>query len=251
MIVSSTKQNYGALALDLDQEFRVMASTIANLARAHGIPVVPYRDARLPHFTQKNQQEKLTILDDLKKYLQICQLTLSEGGKLNDPITISWAAIRQLGLRPTSDLFAHITQDDVIEIHDSIGIQIFRNFNFYSYCNYGLEELHCYPWNHLYSRNDEVLHGILNLAVQTYGGEITKTTPTGLPKHVIEELYSPFRYKIEAEITHISPLYDVTNRVVATIVIEKGRLLGAPLTAEEEEGLLNSYLEKCSPLDLN
>jgi len=232
--------------------FMTLSNRIAELGRERGIRIVPFRDPALPFFSQKRLEDQRKILGDLSNYLGICEAAVQEGGQLHDPVAISWAAIKELGFRPPSDLFTYVRKDSVIEIHDPVGIQIFRNFRFYSYCSYSLEELHCFPWNHLYSRNDKVLHDLLGWVGKVYSGEIRGTTKTDLPPHVIEENYSPFNYKIQAEVAYIAPLYDETRRPVATVVIEKGSLVGKPLSPDEEEELLKKFFNSpaLNPYDM-
>ncbi len=249
-LVSKSRRPDG---FSLGSRFKWLSERISALGEKEGFKIIPYRDPSLPIFSKKTEPEQCEIVRQLETYLQICQLTLSNGGNVCDPTAISWAAIKHMGFRPCSDLFSYIRQDDVIEIHDPVGIQIFRNFNFYHYCSYSLEELYSSPWSQLYTRNEEVFRGLMMIATRVYNGEIKSTIATGLPKHIIEELYSPFKYKISAEVKYVSPLFDHHSRPVSTVAIEKGELAGGELSSGEEESRFKKYLEdlNISGLDLN
>lgn len=240
-------------AIDFNSIFRLYSSRVAELGAKLGVKIIPYRNPVLPAFSMQSLEAKQRIIDNLSIYLKICEQTLSMGQDLSDPVTLTWNAIKQFGFRPTSDLFSHITKDNVVEIHDPKGIQIFRNFTFYHYCSYSLEELYCYPWEKLYHRDETVVHGLLKLLGDIYSGKIKTTVATDLPSHIIHEIYSPFKFNINAEVNYISPLFDEYSRPVASIVIEKGALASKLLSPIEEQQLLDTYYgsQDSSLLDLS
>lgn len=206
-----------------------------------GVNVVPFKNLQLPFFSTLSRERQLQVLANLESNIRVCEITLSNGEKLTDSAAMTWSAIKELKLRPTSDLFSFITNDAVIEIHDAQGCQLYRNFQFYSFCSYTLEELYCLPWNELYTRDESVLNGLFALASKIYAGQVKETISTGLPTHVIKELNSPFKYEINADVDYLSPLYDLNNRPVATVAIERGQLTGRSLTGAEEEYLLSEH----------
>ena len=67
-------------------------------------------------------------------------------------LQLTWYALRQLGLMASGDLFQVLEDTDCIEIYTSEGVQLYRNFQFFEYCSYSLEELMTYPFYELYER---------------------------------------------------------------------------------------------------
>ncbi|MGE4130049.1 MAG: hypothetical protein AB7F86_00340 [Bdellovibrionales bacterium] len=232
------KFNEGISFLD---EFVHLSSRVSELANEVGIQITPFRNSNLPHFSRKSEEEKSRVIWDLRNYVTVCEKVQDDGGDLKDPVTVTWMAIKEMGMRPPSDLFSHITADNVIEFHNQDGIQIFRNFHFYQYCSYSLEELYCFPWSTLYSRNEEALNSLLRIFGSFYCGEMKTGVRTGIAPHIIEEIYSPFKYKIYASQDYAAPLFDLTGRPIASIIVETGRLVNAPLSPEEEERILLNH----------
>lgn len=224
--------------------FRLLSSEVSEIGRQVGVRIVPFRDPSLPFFSRMGEAHQTAALADLRSYLKVCRTVIASDGDLKDPITLTWNGIKEMNLRPSSDLFNHITDGDIVEIHNPEGIQIFRNFDFYACCSYSLEELYSFSWNYLYTRDPRIIATIVKIATAIYNGSIRNTVVTNLPVHTIEELYSPFKYKILAEVPFISPLFDKqTGKVAATVAIERGGLQGKLLTPSEEEILLNQYYQ--------
>jgi hypothetical protein len=206
--------------------FRELATEVARQGEIIGVEIVPYRDANLPFFSELASEKRKSILEDLADYVAICQATKAQGYDLNDGPRLLWNALLKFGLRPTSDLFQFAHDGNVIEIHNQNFVQIFRNFRFYECCSYTLEELHCFPWTTLYRRVQAVEGQLIEAVTDIFAGKVTRTLRLDIAPHVIEETQSPFRFRIQAQVRHISPLYDEnTGKVAATVVIEQGSVL--------------------------
>lgn len=230
------------MLMNLVDEFRILSERVSELGQSIGIKVVPYRDPRLPLFSELSLDQRRYAVDNLRVYLEICQATQDAGDSLEDSISITWSAIKYFGLRPSSDLFSYISKDNVIEFHDRNHLQIFRNFNFYHCCSYSLEELYAVPFTTLYARDTSVSLQLLDVIEKIFNGEILQTVATGLPPHIISEVHSPFKYEIQAEVPYLSPLFDDTKRAVAHVAIERGQVMGIPLSSNDEERLLEAYV---------
>ena len=229
-------------SVDLKCQFREFADEISALGAKAGVRITPYREESVPHFARQSEDKQLNIVNELATYVRICHATLSAGGKLDDSTVFTWNALKEFKLRPPSDLFNYIAEDNVIEIHTKEGIQIFRNFRFYECCSYSLEELACFPWNVLYRRNESAFMALMGAVQRMMSGAVRETIPLeGLGRHLIEEAHSPYKYKIDAEMNYGAPLFDEDNVPVATIVIERGKVMGGPLTTAEETELLKRY----------
>ncbi len=238
-----TRHGVGSSHLDRAlKEFRQWARQIQALAADSGVRVIPYFDPSLPYFSRLNPERQDKTLEALKVYVDVCDLALSKAGHLRSAKTMAWAALRKLGLTPSPELFHFIEDADVIEVHDAQGTQLFRNFEFFNYCSYSLEELYCFSWEQLYHRAPQVTDDLLQMVQGIYAGELKGCFPVDLPLHDINERYSPLEYVIQAQIKYASPLYAVGSpRVAATLVVEAGALTGPELSSEEEEQKLASH----------
>lgn len=227
---------------NFSSKFKALANEISRLAQSIGIEIVPYRDPNLTLFCAQKREDQQRIILDLSTYLSICQATIANGHSVSNTAKLTWFAIKQFGLRPPSDLFNYISGDDVVvEIHTPEFVQIFRNFMFYTCCSYSLEELYCQPFTILYSRDEVALSPLLESFRRLHTGQVTQTIPMNTPPHIISEVKSPFRYQIDAQVNYGAALFDKDNNVAATIVIEKGKVIGPALTGLEKTALLEQY----------
>jgi hypothetical protein len=200
--------------------FARLASAYSEFAKEAGVTVVPYRDPKLPLFVSLPEAIRRDILGALSLCVKICEQTRGEGHSMSNSPALMWAALKEFGLRPPSDLFGHIDGLCVLEVHSSEGIQIFRNFAFYKYCSYSLEELYTTPWFHLFERDEAITSQMIELATKVFSGEIKHTVPMDLPLHEVRERHSPRQNRVKLDMRWIAPLFHPGGKPEATIVVE-------------------------------
>jgi hypothetical protein len=217
------------------EQFRVLADAYSKFAKEAGIDLLPYREAHLPHFSTQTEATRREILSALERCVSICEKTRAEGHGMSDSPALIWAAFKEFGFRPPSDLFSYIDTKSVIEVHSSQGIQIFRNFNFYKYCSYSLEELYCMPWFQLFERDGKIVQDMIALATRVFTGEIKSTVPMNLPVHTVEERFSQAKHRVKLDMKWIAPVFNADNMPAATIVVESIKPVRVQAKFEEPE----------------
>ncbi|NJL24241.1 MAG: hypothetical protein HC902_03040 [Calothrix sp. SM1_5_4] len=73
--------------------------------------------------------------------------------------------MRELGLRPTADLFGELDKSDIIEIYSEEHIQLFRTFNMFECISYSLDELFSYEWWDLFQRDPAITEQLTQVAI--------------------------------------------------------------------------------------
>ena len=206
--------------------FRELSLTYREFGRQAGVEMTAFRNPALPLFSEKSPEARAEILRALGICVTICERTVAQGYAINNSPALIWAGLKEFGLRPCSDTFGHITDDNVIEIHSGAGVQIFRNFAFYKYCSYTIEELYCGLWHTLFERDPEPVARCIEFLTDVYTGKITRTVAMDVPPHSIKEIFSEFKYEVELALHWGAPLYgEGTSTPKATIVIASARLL--------------------------
>ncbi len=237
---------------ELNSDFKQLSSEVGALGSKIGVRIVPFRDKNVPFFAAQTIDRKKIILQDLSTYLKICYTTINGGYDLNNNAVLTWGALKEFGFRPTSDFFTYLTSEDIVEIHNREGLQIFRNFRFYDVCSYSLEELYCFPWTFLYSRDETIVTHFIEILKDILSGNVKSTVQFFDPPHIISEVKSPFLYQVDAVVRYGAPLFEDSNPLpAATIVLERARVMGPKLTAAEEEDLLKKYHQKLKLFDSN
>lgn len=203
--------------------FQDLAFELAGFAKEANVTIRPIKDRMLSSFSARSEQEQERIVQALQVSVKICRETRAQGHKMNNSPALTWQALKEFRLQPTSDFFAYLDQDLVVEIYSKNNVQLFRSFNFFEFCSYSLEELYCEDWATLYSREDErVLSMIYDFTQKILDGSIKNTISLdGIPPHVVREVNSIHRNKVQIQIHRAAPLfYQGTSGVGGFIALE-------------------------------
>jgi hypothetical protein len=223
MLASQTTRNVDE---NIKCKFLSLCVEISQMAKSIGVEVLPFVERSLPRFSSLTPEAQKLAFRNLSTYHGICSSTIQAGNSVQESKSLIWFAIKAFGFRPTSDLFNFVTDDHVIEIHDQTGVQIFRNFQFYKFCSYSIEELYCVSWPDLFSHEGEFTQQILEKGMLLLSGNVNSTIPFNVTDHKIQETNSICKFQIRANVEFGSPLFNFeTGRPEATIVLEKGDLL--------------------------
>ena len=207
----------------LVEGFRALAEKLADFGNDARVSIKPYRDPSLPHFSKLNALKKRESLNNLQTYVEICEDTIRNGYDLSS-LQIVWHALKKFSLRAPFNLFENIKETDVIEIHNLEGIQIFRNFNFYSFCSYTIEELYSSSWDYLYEHGDSALATLTQFVSDCASGEWSGPRPLDIPEYSIKENYSEGKFNLLVQMKVGSPLFAADKKPAATIITSDGAL---------------------------
>ncbi|RZA09028.1 MAG: hypothetical protein EOP11_02985 [Proteobacteria bacterium] len=227
---------------DLAAAFRYAANRVSELGQRFGFSVRGYDDATLPHFSALSLLERQKVVHALQGYLHSLEAGIRADKNLDQPHVSTWWAFSSLSLVPVADLFRHFQKDSVIEVFNLEGRQIWRNFHFFRYSSYTLEEMHCLEWPVLYDRGDAVTAQVHEYLERLIGGGPELVLPT-LPEYVLLEKCSRDRMMIKVRHYLLSALKDRDGNLQAWIVCTKARDLahGAkdlpPMNYEPRAGL--------------
>jgi len=186
---------------------------------------------------------------DILKKIEIYHTTLSAISELDsfDHGQILWRTLRSLGYRVFSDFFAHIQRDDIIEIYDSSGFQIWRSFNFFKICSYTLEEIYCVSWLQRYHRDEEFTRICAEAMMKTADFTESHIFDGEIPPHEVREIASQDCLILEASHRWIGRLVaenscDSPAVIVASACKVKGRdyRVGTTITQREQNPSLSN-----------
>lgn len=215
-------------SLENSAAFKRISLKISDLGASVGIKIVPFHQPDLIDFSNLNEFNQQKVLTALNTYFDIYQSVKSEGASIMNSSRVLWGALLQLGYRPTSDMFSHIRDEHIIEIHDCNLIQVFRNLSFFKYCSYSLEELYCHHLTELYERDTQLEKDLIQLSPLLFSGQIRNIFDPNLKPHVIQEKMSPDKLAVLCHIERIAPLFanaDPGSNPIAALTIEKAEIV--------------------------
>ena len=189
------------------------------IANDSGIKIKPFSSKALSDFDQYPEQIQLTILENFKKSFSAVTEINNSQIHLKDTQKSLWRIFRKFNLKPTSDLFTVIDQNDVVEVYLKDNVQWYRSFNYFDYTSYSLSDLICYPWTELVEHeNDHTAH-FMEIAQGIFKNEIKETQFLKLGPSISHEKFSEKRFTARAEAKAISPIMNQDGTNEGLIVV--------------------------------
>jgi hypothetical protein len=176
------------------------------LLRKHGQTVKGYTPSGVQHFNSLEKSQRETILRQFQAYSELCIQADAEGISLRDNKELSMSILKKLGVASPKNFFEHLEEQDIVEIYNTEGVQIFRNFVFYAHCSYTLLELLSHPWYELLERHGSMTK-IIGEHIQVVLGDGNETIPSTVPAHTMRELFSEENRMFTSRFKHFAPLF--------------------------------------------
>lgn len=207
----------------LVDEFRILTEDICAMLAMGGLNRKPYKPG-LPYFSKLSPERKDHVFQNLNFYRTLCSEQINEGYKIQDSKSFTWRALNKLYLVPPSDMFDKMMDEDIVEIYSSENIQLFRNFRFFEFCSYSLEELCCVEWWYLFDRDQTQGTKMITEIQKLLTGEIRGGFAPDVRPHVMNESQSEEKLSMNYEMRWIAPL--MKNKSIAGyVVLEQATLL--------------------------
>ncbi|MCB0416759.1 MAG: hypothetical protein KDD39_03860 [Bdellovibrionales bacterium] len=196
-----------------------LLESFCELAAREGYSFKPYDPARpLAKFQELPESQQEQILGAFVTYYQACLQALDEGGDLGDSgFKIFWNILKKLGLRPSSDLFNRLNNQDVIEVYTDSYLQIYRNLRFLELCSYPLDHVFSYQWPELFERHKHLNLELYGLTAEILSGKLKGSIPVKQETHLVKEVFSSENRSFWVEHNFISPLYSASGGIPAFV----------------------------------
>jgi hypothetical protein len=197
---------------------------ISNYARKRGYNLPQSSSDTLIRWRRLPENLQLKVFQGITMYEEILASVPHFENKVKpmpsgDEVTYISIALKKFGLTFRDSRFLEtIEQGDIIEIYNSEGIQIYRNFEFFDKCSYSLLDLLSHEWNVLYERSQTMTDAILSRVYQVIQNS-TGTEGFGIEDHTLREKFHPTGKIFRMRLKYISPLVleGSTGRNVAEI----------------------------------
>ncbi len=229
------------------ERFLQAAHLIAKLAHDKGFRVRVAEDTNLPIFRSLAPHTQVEVVDKIEKSCDIYRMAAmspylqASAESFDKTTTLVWAACSRFGLRPPSDFFDKLTDEDVIQVYSQEGIHQFSNLKFFEVCSYTLEQIHCMPWHLLWIRDQGELDFLTNAVISMLGQDQKKTIEFNRPLHVVKEVISPLKYETTYSLRYGAPLFCRETGEKRGLIVSESVKLTHIYTAEEEERLLREF----------
>jgi hypothetical protein len=191
----------------IEVQFKTLLEAYCAQAKHLGVDIVAHQPETFKRFLSFDPQRQNLTYKIFQSYYAICSRAIQQDIDLNDNHSLIWWALKEIGLRPPSDLFQQLQKDDVIEIYDPNFIQVFRTFNFFKLCGYSLDQILCYEWYELYKRDENITKHMVDVCSDIIAGKIRETLHTKFPDHIVEQPLAKDKKAIKIQHRFVSPLH--------------------------------------------
>lgn len=203
-----------------------LASLLAARIAQQGMPCKATSKKSLQLLSSFENSKSESILAQLKS----TEMAVSELEKaIDDPVHPEKQLVEQslnfFGFYLRDDFWATVDRNDIIQVFNGEGIQVFRTFNFFHYSGYSLTDLLTQEWYHLWERPKMVLDSLLVESGRILSGESSGVQKMHSLPHLLKEVYNAedqegFQSRsIYVEMKYICPLYKVGEKGPAGFIL--------------------------------
>lgn len=206
--------------------FKKLADEIVRIGKKNDVKIKGYHSESLPLFSALSATAKTNALKHLETFLRSLEMVENSGGNHSSQERALWGALSTLGLLPPTEMFSLFHPDDVVEIYDLQGIQIWRNFNFLGICSYTLEEVFSLEWHKRYSRDEERTLECQEKVGMLLSGQTPTIYHVDVSEHLVEESLSAERFILSLKYRFIARLKNTEGTLSAWIVASQVKIVG-------------------------
>lgn len=206
-------------------EFRSLALRMAEYYQRAGCDTRAFDCESLPHFSALAASAQKLALSHLRSCWSVLERSEQAPATARNNAQAMWATLRVLGFTPPADLFSRLEADDLIEIYEPSGLQIWRNIGVMEVCSYTIEEMHSFDWSARYEREEEHTQAIFKIVTELIGGGPSAGERLCLSKHFVRERFSRKNFLLEVSHDDYLPLRGRGPELGALFVRSKGRVV--------------------------
>lgn len=175
------------------------------------VSAVPRRESLEQFKSAGHERQKEVIRDILEaesSFSDLSTLVQPEASKLS--LAAEKLMVRQFIFRKgwqiaDSSIFDLIDEDDIIEVFNDKGVQIYRSWSFFKFCSYSVVDLVSSDWNTLFARPSWIVEQLMKLVPAVFApGAVTM--PYNVDEYLVRERISEKRNTLLFKMKYVSPL---------------------------------------------
>ncbi|WP_413289254.1 hypothetical protein [Bdellovibrio sp. HCB337] len=226
-----TSNMYAGLEYGIAAEIIQQINEIYYILAKASVPVRPFTPKAIQALKEADEIKKLRILQDLTNWKNIL-VSANVGIEKVDEKQLAAKALKYFNFRLKDHDWLETCGDQIIEIYNPEGIQLYRSLNFFNTCGYSLLDLCVNEWFVLWERPKAIIQRIHDVVGQVLTG--TKTdTAVGIGPHLIRETFDdgttqPFQPRTAiVEFCNVCPTYsnDLKNNIIGFVITSRGKLV--------------------------
>jgi hypothetical protein len=201
----------------LVESLKALSVQFALLMAEEGLQLKPFTGEALQHVNSLDAAKIKGIIENFIKYYEICQKFRKQQLNLRNNNEFVKYALKLMELKAPEVFFDHVAADDIVEIYNTQGIQVFRNIRFFEVTSYSLADLLVFEWYNLYDRPKVVIEKIFE-RVDTILKNEHELLPMDIPTHLLKEIKAQPIQVSDVTFKNISPLFSYSGEKAGFIL---------------------------------
>ena len=223
--IPELKSHQGELTQGICAEIIATTDSIHGMLVLAGRPVRAYTARGVEKLIALDDAARCEILTNLKNWESILSAAALEMSLDNvNEVALAEKAMKHFRFHLRGHDWSEFGDDEMIEIYNNEGVQLYRSLNFFSICGYSLLDLCVNKWFELWERPTSTLDAMNKLVISVITSA-KKDTCAGIAPHLVRETYDdgttqPFVPRATLAIFNkIFPVYSPGSNDVAGIII--------------------------------
>lgn len=197
----------------------------------------PYTKSAVATLLSFSEERQLQVLENAKKLLGVLSSIDADPQTEVDPATevpelesnvdeiaLTKKALSCFGFRMKDSTWEQTSEDHLIEIYNSNGVQLHRSLNFFKTCGYSLLDLCVHEWYVLWERPSQVLKKLNEIVGQVLTGAPRPGTRMDVGPHLVRETYDdgttqPFHPRsMVVQFKDMYPAFNANDQICGFVV---------------------------------
>jgi hypothetical protein len=224
-------ERFSSLNTGTAAEILLLIESLHKTLFAAGIPSRPYTAQAADKLVRMPEEQKRAILQQLRPWIAILASTaVAADMNFLDETRMVERALDQFNFNLKNHTWDTTAGEQILEIYNAQGMQLYRSLGFFKTCGYSLLDLCVNEWFVLWERPQKVVQQMNEVVASVLSGKKTDTVVNIAP-HLILETYDdgctqPFIPRaIFVGFKNIYPLYSIQDQVCGFIVTSSARLI--------------------------
>lgn len=222
------KASLGGLHWD---ELESCVKQLQHLFRDHSKSFNVYCASSLERFQKLSDEQKVSAQNVMKELVASLKGAVAEGVDLSRNVDFLKYSCTRLAIRPSRRFLETVTEEDLIEIYNPEGVQVYRNFRFFEISGYSLLDLLTNDWSTLYERSTSI-EAHMQKAVMRVFQDQEDFFQAEVPTHLMRERFSTHRQINTLEFRYVGATYSDQDQINGLICSSRSALFQNPEEAE-------------------
>jgi len=166
-----------------------------------------YSERSVMNYLEHPIEIQRAVRERLTSYSHLINEIVRERADITNNTFVLKRWLQNLKLSTLNEIYERIEDDNIVEVYNAQGVQVFRSIQFFYFCNYDLLDVETRAWNELYERHELINNRLFEIVYDLFASP-NKVFNIDVPPHPMREVFSDFRQVFRIEHNCMAPVYN-------------------------------------------